>query len=171
MMLQARWLTIFNVTDDTLPGGILIIGIGNTLRRDDGAGWLFAEALAAHLRQAGLTVHLTLRHQLTPELALNAVELQPAAIIFVDASIAVTEPTLTMLNLAESACTASHGLTPIALLTLMRRLYAIAAPGWLLQTPAEDFGHGEGLSRTAQRGVDGTKAVAAALLEGYLPIT
>jgi hydrogenase maturation protease len=163
-MPPARWLTGFSVTEYDLTGNILIIGIGNTLRRDDGAGWLFAEALTAHLRAAGLSIHLELHHQLTPDLALDAAELQPAAIIFVDASIAVDEPTLTSLHLDESASAASHGLTPAALLTLMRRLYAVDAQGWLVQTPAEDFGHGAGLSAKAQRGLDSTATVASLLL-------
>ncbi len=155
------------MTERNPSGCILIFGIGNTLRRDDGAGWLFAEALASHLRQAGLTVHLELHHQLTPDLALDAAEFQPAAIVFVDASIAVAEPTLTPLaplDADERAGAASHGLTPAALLTLMRRLYAVTAPGFLVQTPAEDFGHGEGLSARAQRGLDHVAAIAQHLL-------
>ena len=162
-MQPVHWLTRLRVAEGNLPGNILIFGIGNTLRRDDGAGWLFAQALAAHLRQAGLAVHLELHHQLTPELALDAAELQPAAIVFVDASTAVAEATLTPLALDERAGAASHGLTPAALLTLMHRLYAVTAPGWLVQTPAEDFGHGEGLSATAQRGMNAVAVVAKSL--------
>ena len=41
---------------------VLVIGIGNTLRRDDGAGWLFAQALADELRSAGVEVDLLLQH-------------------------------------------------------------------------------------------------------------
>ncbi len=40
----------------------LVIGIGNTLRRDDGAGWLFAQALADALQDAGAAVELILQH-------------------------------------------------------------------------------------------------------------
>lgn len=155
------------MTSDTLPGDILIIGIGNTLRRDDGAGWLFADALAMHLRGAGLSVQLEFHHQLTPEIALDAAELQPAAIVFVDASIAVDEPTLTPLPPNESAVAASHGLTPAALVTLMRRLYAVDAQCWLVQTPAEEFGHGEGLSAVAQRGMNSTITIASLLLSRF----
>lgn len=163
-MPPARWSSGFSVIRDTVSGDILIIGIGNTLRRDDGAGWLFAEALAAHLRGAGLSVQLALHHQLTPEMALDVAELQPAAIVFVDASIAVDGPTLTPLERDENAGAASHGLTPAGLMTLMRRLYAVAAPGWLVQTPAEDFGHGEGLSATAQRAMNSAVTVASLLI-------
>jgi len=154
------------VIETRLTSSVLIIGIGNTLRRDDGAGWLFAETLAAHLQNAGVVVHLELHHQLTPELAIDAAELQPVAIIFVDASIAVDDPTLTPLHLDECAGATSHSLTPAALLTLMQRLYGVTARGWLVQTPAEDFEHGEGLSAKAQRGLAAAAAVAAALRDG-----
>jgi hydrogenase maturation protease len=142
---------------------VLIIGIGNTLRRDDGAGCFFAEALAAELARAGVDVTLELRHQLTPELAEDAAELALHAIIFVDASVAVQSPVLTPLVPDTEANTASHSLTPAALLAILRQLYAVDVAGWLVQTPAVDFGHGEGLSAVAQRGVDEAPAVAAKL--------
>lgn len=144
---------------------ILIIGIGNTLRRDDGAGWFFAEALAAALEAAGRPVHLELHHQLTPELAIEAAELEPGAIIFVDASIAVDEATLSVLTVTDAEVGAGHGLTPTMLLALLRHLYAVDTAAWLVQTPARDFGHGEGLSEVAQRGVDAASALASQLRE------
>lgn len=145
---------------------ILVIGVGNTLRRDDGAGWLFAEALAAALEKAGRRVHLETRHQLTLELAIEAAELQPAAIVFVDASASVQEATPGRLDEVMISPVAGHSLTPAMLWALMRRLYAVDAPGWLVQTPAEDFGHGEGLSELAQRGVQAAPALALRLLDG-----
>lgn len=145
---------------------ILVIGIGNTLRRDDGAGWFLAEALAAALERAGRRVHLEARHQLTPELAIEAAELQPAAIVFVDASASVQEATLSRLDEVMVSAVAGHSLTPATLCALMRRLYAVDAPGWLVQTPAEDFGHGEGLSALAQCGVQAAPALALRLCDG-----
>lgn len=142
---------------------VLIVGIGNTLRRDDGAGCLFAQVLAGEFARAGIAVTLELRHQLTPELALDLAELQPAALVFVDASIAVAHPTLTALA-AEPGDAVGHSLTPTALLALARQLYGIATPAWLVQTPAVDFDHGEGLSAAAQRGVDAAPALASTLL-------
>lgn len=142
---------------------ILIIGIGNTLRRDDGAGWFFAEALAAALEMTGRRVHLELHQQITPELAVEAADLQPAAVLFVDASIAIDEATFTPLTEGVSEASTGHNLTPTMLLTLMRRLYAVDAPAWLVQTPAADFGHGEGLSELAQRGVQRAAALASLL--------
>ena len=142
---------------------MLIIGIGNTLRRDDGAGCFLAEALAAELARAGVGVTLELHHQLTPEMAEDVAELAPHRIIFVDASVAVQSPVLTPLAPDMGANAASHNLSPAALLAILDKLYSVTVEGWLVQTPAEDFGHGEGLSAVAQRGVDDAPAVAAKL--------
>jgi hydrogenase maturation protease len=146
--------------EPTLPAApVWVIGIGNPLRRDDGAGWLLAQALAATLKEAGCPVHLTLQPQLLPELAAEAVELQPAQILFVDASTAVTSPQCTPL-LPGSVADSSHGLTPAGLLTLLQRLYALQPAGWLLQTPGQEFGHGEGLSENARQALQAAPALA-----------
>lgn len=173
-MRAALWSSRLRVAETIAADSILVIGIGNTLRRDDGAGWLFAEALASELQKAGRRVHLVLQHQLTPELAEEAAELRPSHVIFVDASVTTHDARLTPLPDAAlvsgasatsaSANVAGHGLSPAALLALMRRLYAVAAAGWLVQTPAEDFGHGEGLSEAAQHGVETAPRIASAFL-------
>lgn len=165
MTRAARWWIESRVAETSAMRPILIIGIGNTLRRDDGAGWFFAEACAAALAAAGRPVHLELHHQLIPELASEAAELQPGAILFVDASVAVDEVIATPLEETAPDAPAGHSLTPSTLLTLMRRLYAVDAAAWLVQTPARDFGHGEGLSAVAQRGVRAAPALALRLFE------
>ncbi len=142
---------------------VLVVGIGNTLRRDDGAGWIFAEALAAELAHAGMEVTLELHHQLTPEVALSAAEMQPTAVVFVDASAAVASPVITRLVEDAGSSAASHHLSPVTCLAILDKLYGVQVEGWLVQTPAEDFGHGEGLSEMAQRGVDEAPAMAATL--------
>jgi hydrogenase maturation protease len=148
----------------TLPAApVWVIGIGNTLRRDDGAGWLLAQALAATLEEAGCPVHLTLQPQLLPELAAEATELQPAQVIFVDASTAVSSPHFTPLS-PGTVADSSHGLTPAGLLTLLQRLYALQPAAWLLQTPGQEFGHGEGLSENARQALQAAPALAACWL-------
>jgi hydrogenase maturation protease len=63
----------------------LIVGFGNTLRRDDGVGVRAAELLAADPRLAGRQVQIRAAYQLLPEMALDmgAVSL----VIFVDADL------------------------------------------------------------------------------------
>jgi hydrogenase maturation protease len=164
-MRTARWWIELRVAEQRGERPILIIGIGNTLRRDDGAGWFCAEALAAALEAAGCSVHLELHHQLIPELAIAAAELQPGAILFVDASTAIVDTVATPLEEVTTDISAGHTLTPPALLTLMRRLYRVDAAAWLVQTPACDFGHGEGLSEIAQRGVQAAPALALQMFD------
>jgi hydrogenase maturation protease len=62
---------------------VLVIGYGNTLRRDDGAGVRAAELMAADPRFAGVEV-LT-AYQLTPELSLDIGT--ASLVVFVDADV------------------------------------------------------------------------------------
>ncbi len=71
------------VGSDALSRRVLIIGFGNTLRRDDGAGAVAARLLAADPRLAGGDVEVREAYQLLPEMALDLAEATLA--IFVDA--------------------------------------------------------------------------------------
>ena len=62
---------------------VLIIGFGNTLRRDDGAGAVAARLLADDPRLAGDDVEISECYQLLPEMALDLAE--ASLVIFVDA--------------------------------------------------------------------------------------
>ena len=61
--------------------GVLVIGYGNTLRRDDGVGARAAELLAADPRLSGVDVQA--RYQLLPEMALDIGA--SSLVVFVDA--------------------------------------------------------------------------------------
>ena len=65
-----------------LAEDVLVIGYGNPLRGDDGAGWKAAELLAEDPRLAGAVV--LARHQLTPELADDVS--RASLVVLVDAS-------------------------------------------------------------------------------------
>jgi Ni,Fe-hydrogenase maturation factor len=62
--------------------GVLIVGYGNSLRGDDGAGWHAATRLAADPRLTGARV--LARHQLTPELAAEVAS--ASLVVLVDAT-------------------------------------------------------------------------------------
>jgi hydrogenase maturation protease len=62
---------------------VRIIGYGNTLRRDDGAGAVAARLLAADPRLAADEVVVEERYQLLPEMALDIAD--ASLVIFVDA--------------------------------------------------------------------------------------
>ncbi len=147
----------------------LVIGLGNTLRRDDGAGWIFAQSLVDALQDAGVHAALILQQQLTPEIAENAAEQGATSIVFVDASVVAEAVTLTEVSEHEEVAPISHQLAPTTILAIARRLYGTQVFGWLVQLPAHDLGHGEGLSRYAASNLEHVNIVAAKLLAEASP--
>jgi hydrogenase maturation protease len=121
----------------------VVIGYGNRLRRDDGAGPRLAEWLARR-RRPGLVVRAC--HQLTPEL----VALLPAAnrVLFIDAALALAGPRLQPLRPAPPRAPepCSHALTPQQLLALAQLLLGAEPVAWQLLIPAHQLQLGEGLS-------------------------
>jgi hydrogenase maturation protease len=126
---------------------LLIIGYGNLLRRDDGAGRVLAEAVASWDLD-GVAVRSI--HQLVPELAEEM--RQAACVVFVDA---ISEEGVKLYRLAPGATPVlpSHVCDPRSLLCLTRDLYGILPSAWLLAIPGTDFEMGEGLSSGAQASV------------------
>jgi hydrogenase maturation protease len=125
----------------------LVIGYGNTLRRDDGIGPFVATAINAwHL--PGVSALAVA--QLTPELASDLAVVRRA--VFVDArpvdendrggvEVQILEPS----NEASRAFT--HAGDPSGLLALAREVYGTCPKAWLVTVPLYDLRHGEGLSR------------------------
>ncbi len=131
------------------PTGLLVIGYGNTLRRDDGVGPRVAEAVATLALPGVSTLTFPL---LTPELA------EPVSrarvVIFVDAAVdAPREVQLRKLLPADSARVMGHAANPATLLALARDVFGHAPEAWWLTVPVKDLGVGEALSAMAQRGL------------------
>jgi len=130
------------------PTGLLVIGYGNTLRRDDGVGPKVAEAVAALALPGVRTLACPL---LTPELA-EAVS-QARVVMFVDAAVdAPREVQKRTLAPAGSSQVMAHAASPPTLLALARDVFGHAPEAWLITVPVEDLGMGEELSPLAQRG-------------------
>jgi hydrogenase maturation protease len=133
-----------------LPTGILIIGYGNTLRRDDGVGPRVAEAVAALALPGVRALAFPL---LTPELA-DPVSRAHVAIL-VDAAVdAPREVQLRKLAPADTSQIMAHAASPATVLALARDVFGHAPEAWLLTIPVEDLGIGEELSPLAQRGFE-----------------
>ncbi len=141
---------------------ILIIGYGNTLRSDDGAGQRVAELVAEWNLPNVRSLPV---HQLTPELAepISQAEL----VIFVDAYPATSEQGLQVHQLCDSpplesyppyppflrgGIESSQGLNightgdPRSLLTLSQILYNNVPRAWWILVPAVNFEFGESFS-------------------------
>ena len=137
---------------------LLVIGYGNTLRRDDGVGPRVAAAVG-RLRLPGV---LTMAcPQLTPELA-DPLSRAGAA-VFVDASVEHRGPVrVRRLGPAGSSQILAHAADPRVLLALARDAFGRAPRAWMLTIPARELGFGERLSRPAALGLkDAVRAVRA----------
>jgi hydrogenase maturation protease len=121
----------------------LVIGFGNPLRGDDGAGWHASELIAADPRVRGVTV--VGRHQLTPELAEDVSEAD--LVVLVDASCESSPPgviTTTAVGKVErhtrnSGLAWSDHLDPEGLVRLAENLYGEAPPAVVLQIAAANL--------------------------------
>lgn len=118
----------------------LVIGVGNTLRRDDGLGPFIASSLPPMSGVMTLAVH---------QLTADDIEYVSHAkrVLFIDASTADVE--ITPSPVIERSSPPGHVFGPAALLGLARALYGSAPEGWLLPVPGFDFDFGEELSPEA----------------------
>lgn len=136
----------------------LIIGYGNTLRSDDGAGQIVANQIASWNlpRVRSLAVH-----QLTPELAEDVARAD--IVIFVDAVIPSQQNSdkieIKTLKYSEKYLNSGHTADPQSLLYLSNFLYKKLPLAYWILIPAINFDFGEEISFLAQQGI--TQALLA----------
>lgn len=126
---------------------MLLIGIGNTARGDDGLGWALAHAVA-RLQLPGVTVEY--RQQLQPEDVLLLQ--QYPIVVFADAAVQPVPGGAAMLpcRAGAQAFASSHHQSPATLLYLAATLYNARPQAWVLALQAASFEHGATLSPAAQ---------------------
>ena len=136
------------VIEATETRPVVIVGYGNTLRRDDGAGVMLAERLAIDWWEQGKPVRLVTVHQLVPELAGDIADDAIAAVVFIDTEIGLPtdEVRIRRLDPEAAALTFCHHIDPATLCTYAAVLYGRSVPAWLVTVPGVDFGHGETIS-------------------------
>ncbi len=128
--------------------GILVIGIGNSGRSDDGLGWRFADMLAALETE---NVDIEYRYQLQVEDALLVSEY--AVVIFADASQETLEkgfairPCMPGSNYYFS----SHMQSAETVLYLAKELYQTKPKAYTLAIAGYDWELGTSLSKQAQQ--------------------
>ena len=131
----------------------LVIGYGNTLRSDDGAGQRVAEKIAQwKLPQ----VQSLAVHQLTPELAVNISEAN--VVIFIDA-VATNSKNPTLYQIKEiypedDNISCGHSFNPSSLLSYTQILYSKVITAYWVLIPAVNFDFGEEFSSLTQQGID-----------------
>jgi len=132
------------------PADLLVIGYGNTLRRDDGVGPRVADAIAALALPGVRALACPL---LTPELADPVSRARVA--IFVDAAVdAPRQVQMRKLAPADSSQIMAHAASPATLLALARDIFGHAPEAWLLTIPAQDIGIGGELSAFTRCGLE-----------------
>lgn len=147
----------------------LVLGYGNPLRGDDGAGAAVIERLQRpsplpEAEGAAATSPLTkaeevgllTAHQLMPEHVDELV--QADHVIFVDASVEVpageVRARTVVADTTGEAATTAHHMTPAVLLGLCEAMYARAPAATTIAIGVEAMGYGEALSPTVDRAVD-----------------
>ena len=126
----------------------LILGYGNTLRGDDGAGRVVAERLQAIIRDPNVEI-LSL-HQLTPDLMVNLSRADHA--IFIDASATGRPGGYVCLPLypAPQCAQFTHHASPETLLAGSRSLYGRCPEATLYLIPGQEFELSDRLSGAVQ---------------------
>jgi len=148
--------------------GALVVGFGNGLRTDDGAGRDAAERLARDPRLGGATV--IGRHQLTPELAFDVS--RAAFVVFVDASRGPAPGTIVIERVESgggSASRWSHHVTPAGLVALARELYGREPVAFAVSVGAESTEVGDRLTATMERAMPGLVDAVARLVAERSP--
>ena len=128
---------------------ILIIGYGNSLRQDDGAGLKLAALLTLACHRSNVQAKQLQVQQLTPELVLDIAQPDVQAVIFADTRTMAsdTDPWVQIkplpINEKPGRKTGVVGqyLTPETLLLYASALYNRQPPSWLVTVPGSHFDH------------------------------
>jgi len=155
----------------TIEAELLVIGYGNSLRRDDGVGPRVAEAIE-ELHLPG--VRTLVCQLLSPEYA------DPIArarrVIFVDAAVDKTDGVhFRKLEPGETSQLMAHAADPRTMLALARDVFGHAPEAWWLTIPAIYLGFGADYSPEAEAGFQTAvaeikKLVAANFRKDTLPV-
>ncbi len=138
----------------------LVIGYGNDLRSDDGAGRVVADRIEA-MRLPDVAVRSVM--QLTPELALDIAGVD--TVVFVDASIDVARTTLEPVDAAPVGPSAmTHYNTPATLLGMTATVGAMPSTAVTVSIPVTDLSLGLELTPMTEIGVDQAVAMVTSLL-------
>ena len=148
------------------PGPILVIGYGNPLRSDDGAGPAVAARLERDPRLAGADIRS--EHQLTPELALDASG--ASLLVLVDADAASEPGRVTVRRLepaGESGTAWTHHLDPSGLVGLARELWGAAPPVVVVSVGPVSLEVGEQLTPVVAAAVEQAADAVAQVVEAH----
>jgi hydrogenase maturation protease len=140
-----------------LPAGkrakVLVFGIGNPGRRDDGLGPKLVEKIAGAEFPNSLDVSGEFRYQLNVEDALTMKDFD--VVVFADASRTGEEPVaMSEVGPAAEIAITTHAMSPASVVALCWELYGHAPRSYLLAIRGYDWDVGEELSSAAERNLE-----------------
>ncbi|MCX7019761.1 MAG: hydrogenase maturation protease [Candidatus Sumerlaeota bacterium] len=150
---------------------ILVIGYGNPLRGDDGAGWEAIRRL--RVLYTGCTPdapEFITCQQLTPEIAELAS--RASLLIFIDASCAGAPGTIKIKRVEPAEPSSdnpfTHHVSPAGVLELARLLYGRAPAAWIASIAAESMEIGERLTGQVKKRLDTLVARVSHLIDAHI---
>lgn len=147
-------------------GGVLVIGYGNALRTDDGVGPAVAERLADDPRLRGVDVRAA--HQLTPELAFDAIGASLLVLVDAAADLPAGEVTVRRLDAgAVAGDVMTHHLDPAGLVGLARELWGTAPPVVLVSVGVSSLELGDTLTADVEEAIPRAVDAVAAIIEEH----
>ncbi len=139
---------------------VLVVGYGNTLRGDDGAG----PYVARRLGEPRPDIRVVEAHQLTPEMAVDLAEVDLA--VFVDARADAPERGVEVAEVAEvGGAASSHHVSPGTLLAMARALFGRAPRAYVVSLPAYSFDFADDLTPRAREAADAAVETIGRLLD------
>ncbi len=139
---------------------VVVIGYGNTLRGDDGAG----PYVARKVGERRPDIRAVEAHQLTPEMAVDLSEADLA--VFVDARAEAPERGVEVAAAAESdGGASSHHVSPGTLRAMARTLFGRAPRAFVVSLPAYSFDFADELTPGAREASDRAVLTVVRLLE------
>lgn len=146
---------------------LLVIGYGNTLRRDDGVGPRVAEAIEALNLPS---VRTLVSQQLNPEHADPLARVRRA--VFVDAAVDLLDGVkLRPLEPGNTTQIMAHAADPRTLLALARDVFGRSPEAWWLTIPAVKLGFGTDFSTEAEAGFQAAVVEILRMVAGSGPGT
>ena len=144
---------------------VLVVGYGNSLRGDDGAGTYVANLL---LRHGWPNIHVLSTTQLTPELAEDIALAR--GVIFVDAFKATEGSAVRIQEITpeQSSQCDSHMVSPKGLLQLARDYFGNVPRAWLVMVGGYHFHLSDTLSAAAEENARASARVVIELAQQIL---
>jgi hydrogenase maturation protease len=149
-------------------GPVLLVGYGNPLRTDDGAGPAVAELVAADPALVGLGLEVRTAHQLTPELAVDVAA--SSLLLLVDAAEGPPAGEVGVRRVEghpETDPSMTHHLEPESLLGLARGLFGASPPAVVVSIGTRSLEVGEGLTPEVEDGVARAARLVKELVEEH----